>query len=91
MTTNAERSPTPLEAACEIPQPLLPPSELTPELAALVERGVDERWVRQLGHAPKAFLAWTRFYWPMLFNGVIEVRTKEITRLRIAALNGCHY
>ena len=91
MVSSAERTDTTLEAACPIPQPLLPPSELTPELEDMVAKGVDERWVRQLSHAPEALLGWTDFYWKLLFAGIIELRTKEIVRLRVAALNGCHY
>ncbi len=89
--TAPTRTPTPAEAACPIPQPLLPPAELTPELTEMVAKGVDERWVRQLGHAPEILVAWTKAYWPFLFGGRIESRTKEVARLRIAQLNGCHY
>ncbi len=89
--STTERVPTTTEAACPVPHPLLPPAELTPELAEMVDKGVDERWVRQLGHAPELLVGWTRFYWPALLHGRIEPRTKEVARLRIAALNGCHY
>lgn len=84
MTTEAEQ-------ACPIPQPLLPPAPITDELQAFIDRGVDARWVRAMGHAPGVLTAWTTFYWPLLFGGAVEMRTKELTRLRIAALNGCHY
>ncbi|MFM7537162.1 MAG: hypothetical protein ACKO91_15400 [Acidimicrobiales bacterium] len=82
---------TAAERACPIPVPKLPLAEVTPELQELIDRGVDPRWVRTLGHAPKWFVAWTKFYWPLLFGGTVEVRTKEAARLRIAQLNGCHY
>ena len=91
MSDAATRPPTEAEAACPVPRPLLPPSPVTPELQAMIDRGVDPHWVRALGHAPEAFVAWTEFYWPLLFSGRVEVRTKEVARLRIAELNGCHY
>lgn len=84
MTTSAEY-------ACPIPQPRLSPSPVTPELQTLIDKGVDPRWVRQLGHAPAAFIAWTKFYWPLVLGGTLELPVKEAARLRIAALNGCHY
>ena len=79
------------EAACAVPVPLLPPADITDELQSFIDRGVDPRWVRAMGHAPGLLTAWTKFYWPLLFTGVVELRTKEAVRLRIAALNGCHY
>ena len=83
--------PTGPEQACAIPTPLLPPAEITEELQGFIDRGVDPRWVRAMGHAPGLLRAWTKFYWPLLFGGQVELRTKELVRLRIAALNGCHY
>lgn len=86
-----DRPATDAELACPMPTPLLPPADLTPELQAMVDAGVDARWVRALGHTPDLLVEWTGFYWPLLFNGRIETRTKEVARLRIAQLNGCHY
>lgn len=83
--------PTEAELACPIPQPLLPPAPVTEELQGFIDRGVDPRWVRAMGHAPGLLSSWTSFYWPLLFGGSVELRTKELTRLLIAALNGCHY
>jgi hypothetical protein len=60
-------------------------------LQGFIARGIDPRWVRAVGHAPGLLTAWTSFYWPLLFRGSVEVRTKEVVRLRIAALYGCHY
>lgn len=79
------------EAACPIPTPLLPPAEITDELQGFIDRGVDPHWVRAVGHAPGLLTAWTKFYWPLLFGGAVETRVKEVVRLRIADLNGCHY
>ncbi len=79
------------QLACAVPTPRLPQSPITPELQSLIDKGVDPRWVRQLGHAPEAFIAWTKFYWPLVLGGNLELPVKEAARLRIAALNGCHY
>lgn len=77
--------------ACPVPTRVLPLAPLTPELQVLIEKGVDPIWVRTLGHAPEVFIAWTKYYWPLLFHGAVEIRTKEAARLRIARLNACHY
>lgn len=81
----------PTADACVIPTRVMPLAPLTPELQAMVDKGVDPVWVAALGHAPDVLLAWTNFYWPLLFAGAVEVRTKEAARLRIAQLNACHY
>lgn len=60
--------PTPAETACPIPTPRLKPAPVTPEQQTLIDKGVDARWVRQLGHAPAAFIAWTKFYWPLVLS-----------------------
>ena len=78
------------EQECPVPKMILPLAEVTPELQEMIDRGVDARWVRTLGHSPW-LKAWTDFYWPLLFRGDVDVRTKEAARLRIAKLNGCHY
>ena len=77
--------------ACPIPTPRLPLAEVTPKLAELIDRGVDPRWVRTLGHAPDAFRAWTDFYWPIIFSGSVPTDVKEAARIRIGVLNDCHY
>ena len=79
------------EESCRIPQPILPPAEVTEELQGFIDKGFDPRWVRALGHAPGLLTSWTSFYFPMLFGGQVPLRLKEMARLRLAALNGCHY
>jgi hypothetical protein len=77
--------------ACPVPRPVLPAAELTAELQAMVDKGVDPLWLRTLGHAPEVLIAWTQYYWPLLFGGAVDTKIKEAARLRIARLNGCHY
>lgn len=77
--------------ACPVPTRVLPLAPVTAELQAMIDRGVDPIWVRTLGHAPEVLTAWTKYYWPLLFGGAVEIRTKEAARLRIARLNACHY
>lgn len=78
-------------AACTIPVNRMPLAEPTPELDELIDAGVDPVWVRTLGHAPKAFRAWTDFYWPIIFSGSVSTEIKEAARIRLAVLNECHY
>jgi hypothetical protein len=78
--------------SCPVPQPVLRPVEqLDPETKALVDRIGHGVFYGQLGHAPEVIQGWMRFYQPIMLNGRVEVRTKELCRLRIATLNGCHY
>lgn len=80
-----------IEQACPIPVPRLKLAEVTPELQQMIDGGADPRFIRTLGHAPSSFAAWGAFYGKMLHHGVLSLRIKEAARLRIAALNGCHY
>src|ERR1700674_5323895 len=77
-------------AACDIPQLLLPPAtDLDAETVAAIERTGLTALYSQFGHAPGLIDAWFRFYQPMVNGGALELRTKELCRLRIAARNGC--
>jgi AhpD family alkylhydroperoxidase len=77
-------------AVCEIPQPLLPPvTEFDAETAAAIERTGMTAFYGQFGHAPGLIDEWFRFYMPMVNGGALELRTKELCRLRIAGHNGC--
>ena len=80
------------DAYCDLPVPRLPNvPELDPELQARVARGADPLEARQLGWAPGHYKRWLAFQMPMWWKGEVEVRTKEVARLRIARLNRCHY
>ena len=77
---------------CAIPVPRLPSvAELDPELQDRVDRGADPLEARQFGWAPEAYKRWLHLQGLLRWKGVVEPRTKEMARLRIARLNNCHY
>jgi alkylhydroperoxidase family enzyme len=76
-------------AACEIPHLMLPPAELDPQSQAAVDRTGLTALYSQFGHAPGLIDAWFAFYQPVVNGGCLELRTKELCRLRIAVRNGC--
>jgi alkylhydroperoxidase family enzyme len=77
---------------CAIPQPMLDPvGDPDPDTAAAIERTGLTTFYGQLGHAPGVIDAWMRFYQPVVTGGALELRTKELCRLRIAARNGCMF
>lgn len=78
-------------AACPLPVPRLPPADpLDPELQRLVDSGHDPLHYGAFGHAPEVFKRWIELDREMR-KGAVELRTKEIARLRIAWHNQCHY
>jgi 4-carboxymuconolactone decarboxylase len=76
---------------CAIPQPLLSPCDLSadPDSAARISRTGMSSFYGQFGHAPGLIDKWFAFYQPIVNTGRVELRTKELCRLRIAARNGC--
>jgi hypothetical protein len=85
----AETTDTP---ACPVPQPVLTPvAELDPETQAIVDRIGHRAFWHQWGHASDVVRGWLAWYQPLVTAGRVELRTKELCRLRVAALNGCHY
>jgi len=76
---------------CAIPQPLLSlvDSSVNPEAAAAIARTGMSAFYGQFGHAPGLLDKWMAFYQPVVNTGAVELRTKELCRLRIAARNGC--
>ncbi len=78
------------EQACALPTPRLPSAPRTEAVDAMLAGGADAATVSQVGHNPEMFASWNRFYRELLFDGQLEIRTKEIARLRIAMLNNCH-
>jgi len=78
------------ERACQLPTPRLPPAPRTDVVEAMLNAGADPATVSQIGHSPQTFATWNTFYRELLFEGQLEIRTKEIARLRIAMLNNCH-
>ena len=63
--------------------------ELPPELVAMLP-GKEEN-VRTYGHQPEIYLRWLKFYDPLRAGGVVEPKTKELARLKVAELNDCAY
>ena len=80
------------------PTPRIPPlerQELDEELQVMEdkwrEQGGDEHFIRTFAHAPDFLKRFVAFYSPLVRKGLVEHRTKELVRLRLAALNDCHY
>lgn len=75
--------------------PMLDVDALDPELRTMLARwqadGGDPNFIRALGRLPEALKHFVAFYSPLVRKGVIEHRTKELARLRLAQLNRCHY
>ncbi len=77
---------------CPVPHPVLAPVEqLDADSQVIVDRIGHHAFYGQFGHAPEVIHAWMRFYQPIMTKGRLELRTKELCRLRVAVLNGCHY
>jgi alkylhydroperoxidase family enzyme len=76
---------------CAIPSPLLPAAQLDAATAERVSASGLSTFYSQLGHAPGLIDKWLAFYQPVVTGGVVELRTKELCRLRIAARNGCMF
>ena len=78
-------------AECAIPQLLLTPLDLSSDPARAEAAGNTgmTTFYGQLGHAPGLIDKWFAFYQPVVNGGAVELRTKELCRLRIAARNGC--
>jgi alkylhydroperoxidase family enzyme len=78
---------------CAVPQPLLAPLDLSadPDAAAALAQAGLTTFYGQLGHAPGLIEKWLAFYQPIVTGGAVELRTKELCRLRIAARNGCMF
>jgi|GEM_PF-6727806 hypothetical protein len=45
--------------------------------------------VRLFGQAPDVFKRWNEWYRPIIADGSVDSRLKEICRLRVAQLNHC--
>ena len=76
--------------ACPIPR-LLGVKDLDPELKSRIDKGADEMETRTLGHAPELYKRFLSYYAQMHWKGTLELKTKEVARLRIAQLNQCHF
>lgn len=75
--------------------PMVDLEQLDQELQDIVAKwkaeGGDPNFIRTFGRLPEALKGFVRFYSPLVRKGLIEHRTKELVRLRLAQLNQCHY
>jgi hypothetical protein len=75
--------------------PLLDVEALDPELQEKLARwraeGGDPNFYRLFGRLPDRLKPFVQFYSPLVRRGLVEHRTKELVRLRLAHLNDCHY
>jgi alkylhydroperoxidase family enzyme len=78
--------------------PRLPPLDagaLTPELRLMLDKwqaeGGDPNFVLTFARLPENLARFVAFYSPLVRRGLIEHRTKELARLRLAQLNECRY
>lgn len=75
--------------------PMIELETLDPELRTMVEKwqadGGDPNFIRTFGRLPEALKRFVAFYSPLVRKGLVEHRTKELVRLRLAQLNDCHY
>lgn len=68
------------------------PRCLVDHVRRLDEAGVDARFHRYLAHSERAAdLYWAEFYPRLFAAGVLPRRTKEIVRLVLAGVSGCHF
>lgn len=65
--------------------------ELREMMAKWQAEGGDPNFIRTFGRLPETFKRFERFYSPLVRKGLVEHRTKELVRLRLAQLNQCHY
>jgi alkylhydroperoxidase family enzyme len=75
--------------------PLLDLAALSPELRSMLEKwqadGGDPNFILTLGRLPETLSRFVAFYSPLVRKGLVEHRTKEMARLRLAQLNECGY
>jgi len=75
--------------------PLLDAADLDPELreglTKWLAEGGDGNFYRLFGRLPERLKHFLCFYSPLVRRGLVEHRTKELVRLRLAQLNQCHY
>jgi hypothetical protein len=75
--------------------PLLDAGSLSPELRIMLERwqaeGGDPNFILTFARLPETLERFVAFYSPLVRKGLVEHRTKELARLRLAQLNECQY
>ena len=72
---------------------LVPVDELTPALRQMVKDSeahlMNPATYQAGGLLPETFQAFWDFYGPLKFGGLLDVKLKELVRLKIARLNQC--
>ena len=54
-------------------------------------RGRGDDFTRVFGHNADLFEAWNAWYRPLIRDGAVSARLKEMVRLRVAQLNACDF
>lgn len=54
-------------------------------------RGRDDDFSRVFGHNAALFERWNEWYRPLIRDGAVSARLKELVRLRVAQLNACDF
>lgn len=54
-------------------------------------RGRDDAFTRVFGHNAALFERWNDWYRPLIRDGAVPARLKELVRLRVAQLNACDF
>ena len=69
-----------------------------PRLRLAEDHELPEKWrgrkdlvTRVFGHNAELLDAWNRWYRPLIADGAVSARLKEIVRLRVAQLNDCAF
>lgn len=54
-------------------------------------RGRGDDFTRVFGHNAALFERWNEWYRPLIRDGAVSARLKEMVRLRVAQLNACDF
>jgi alkylhydroperoxidase family enzyme len=73
------------ESVCRVTPPRLPAAPVNPAVAPQARQLFE-----QFGHAPGLIESWLQWYQPLVINGRVATRTKELCRLAVARRTGCH-
>lgn len=76
--------------------PLVPVNELPDDLELMAKKWIamedgDPNFIQTVGHVPETLRKYIRWTSPMWRKGLIQHRTKELCRIRIANANDCPY
>jgi alkylhydroperoxidase family enzyme len=72
--------------------------ELKPRLRLANDDELPEKWrsrhdpiTRVFGHNSRLLESWNKWYGPLIREGALPSRLKEMVRLRVAQLNSCDF